>query len=154
MIQRIQTIYLLFGLLGVLFLLTLPVAVFSDDAAEYIIKAIGSYTQTDNKSIHKTETYTAGIILTGFLTAGYLLTIFSYKNRKRQMVLCWILILLVFALSALIILKIDPYQQAELYERRLGIGAFLPTVSIIFTLLARHAIAKDEALVRSADRLR
>lgn len=161
MIQRIQTIWLMFGLLGVLFVLTLPVISFFNTETiegkatqvEHIIKGTGHY-EIIGKEARKVETYTIGIALVGFLTAGYLLCIFSYRNRKRQMALCWVLILLIFGLVALLVVKLQPYQEADIANRQLGIAAFLPTASIIFTLLARRAISRDEALVRSADRLR
>lgn len=161
MIQRIQTIWLMFGLLGVLFVLTLPVLSFTTTEVingkttevEHVIKGIGHYEMTGQKA-EKAETFTIGIALVGFLTAGYLLCIFSYKNRKRQTGLCWVLILLIFGLVALLVIKLQPYQEADMLNRQLGVAAFLPTASIIFTLLARRSIAKDEALVRSADRLR
>ncbi|HYH55985.1 MAG TPA: DUF4293 domain-containing protein [Anseongella sp.] len=161
MIQRIQTIWLMFGLLGVLFVLTLPVLSFSTVTAnnigsaevEHVIKGTGHYERT-GEEVRKTETYTWVIILVGFLTAGYLACIFSYRNRKRQMGLCWMLILFIFGLVAALAMELQPYQDANILNRRLGVSAFLPTASIIFTLLARRAIARDEALVRSADRLR
>ncbi|HEY9561940.1 MAG TPA: DUF4293 domain-containing protein [Anseongella sp.] len=159
MIQRIQTIWLMFGLLGVLFVLTLPAITFTTNAGgvstevTHVIKGTGHYEATGDQ-VQKTETFTIGIALVGFLAAAYLLCIFSFKNRKRQLALCWIIILLIFGLVALLVLKLQPYQDADIHNRQLGISAFLPTVSIICTLLARRAIARDEALVRSADRLR
>lgn len=161
MIQRIQTIWLMFGLLGVLFVLTLPVITFSattiadgkSTEVTHVIKGAGHYEKTGDK-VQKTETYTIGIALTGFLAAAYLLCIFSFRNRKRQMALCWVIILLIFGLVTLLVLKLQPYQGEDIHNRQLGVSAFLPTVSIICTLLARRAISRDEALVRSADRLR
>lgn len=161
MIQRIQTIWLMFGLLGVLFVLTLPIISFTTTTANngntteimHVLKGVGHY-QTIGEEVQKTETYTIGIALVGFLAAAYLLCIFSFKNRKRQMGLCWLIIFLIFGLVALLVIKLQPYQDADVLNRQLGISAFLPTASIICTLLARRAISRDEALVRSADRLR
>lgn len=161
MIQRIQTIWLMFGLLGVLFVLTLPIITFTTTTiadgqiteTTHVIKGLGHY-EAIGDQVKKTESFTLGIALVGFLVAAYLLCIFSFRNRKRQLGLCWTIILLIFGLVAVLLVKIQPYQQVELRNQQLGISAFLPTVSIICTLLARRAIARDEALVRSADRLR
>jgi hypothetical protein len=35
-----------------------------------------------------------------------------------------------------------------------GIGMLIPVLSIVFLVLANKAVKKDEALVKSADRLR
>lgn len=161
MIQRIQTIWLMFGLLGVLFVLTLPIISFSTTATvdgkttevTHVIKGVGHY-EAVGEEVQKTESYPISIALVGALAAAYILCIFSFRNRKRQIGLCWMIILLIFGLVALLVIKIQPFQDADVLNRQLGIAAFLPTVSIICTLLARRAIARDEALVRSADRLR
>src|SRR3546814_10474345 len=81
MIQRIQTIWLMFGLLGVLFVLTLPAITFTTNAGgvstevTHVIKGTGHYEATGDQ-VQKTETFTIGIALVGFLAAAYL-------DRKR-----------------------------------------------------------------------
>ena len=44
--------------------------------------------------------------------------------------------------------------SGEFQNSENGIGLFLPVVSIVLVVLANNAIKKDEALIKSIDRLR
>src|SRR3546814_11913380 len=74
MIQRIQTIWLMFGLLGVLFVLTLQAITFTTNAGgvstevTHVITGTGHSEATGAQS-QKTETCTVGSVQVGFLTA-------------------------------------------------------------------------------------
>ena len=88
-----------------------------------------------------------------FLTALIaLIAIFKFKNRKLQFVLGRIIILInLFLLGILIYLSLTIPGEASSEK---GIGIFIPTVVIVFAVLANKAIKKDEDLVKSVDRLR
>ena len=44
--------------------------------------------------------------------------------------------------------------SGEFQDSQNGIGLFLPVVSVVLLVLANKAIKKDEALIKSIDRLR
>ena len=136
MIQRIQTIYLaivsiLVGVAPLMFALWLD---------------------TDgNKVFAKNETLIAVLFYISTLLA--LTSIFMYKNRQNQFVVNRLNIVLNLFLLGFFI-----YRYLNLYEKILvskkGIGMFIPVLSIVFLVIANRAIKKDEALVKSVDRLR
>ncbi|GHT15187.1 membrane protein [Bacteroidia bacterium] len=79
-----------------------------------------------------------------------LTAIFLFKNRKRQILLGYIILLaLLLDYVAFFVWKFDPAVFAS------GIVTFLiPFVAGVFDFLAIRGIRKDEKLVRSLDRLR
>ena len=81
-----------------------------------------------------------------------LVTIFLYKNRKRQL---WIvrILLLVFILVLVYIFYIQ-WQANNFRDKMAAVIYLITVVSGILASLAIRAIRKDEKLVRSADRLR
>tara|TARA_R110002073_G_scaffold145532_4_gene297686 strand:- start:4226 stop:4654 length:429 start_codon:yes stop_codon:yes gene_type:complete len=81
-----------------------------------------------------------------------IVSIFSFKDRLKQFVLGRVIILInLFLLGVLIYLSLN--LPGEVTSEK-GIGMFIPTVAILFTVLANKAIKKDEDLVKSVDRLR
>ncbi len=96
--------------------------------------------------------------LTILVTLLSLVTLFMFKNRKRQLVLTRILNL---SLTGLIVLlyvysdfRIQTIASGSEYSTTFLLGAYAPLLSIFLVFLAAKAIKKDEELVRSADRLR
>ena len=81
------------------------------------------------------------------------LTIFAYKNRKLQVLLCNIIMTLnvgwyiVYAVFATV-------KVPEEMTFRPALAAAFPLVAIILTLMARRGVVADEKLVRAADRIR
>ena len=90
------------------------------------------------------------------MVISHLFSIFTYKNRKRQKHFCTgnILLYIIFLLGALLLIQLEHqfFQHFDLLEFRLG--ALLPVAGIVFNILAVRGIRKDEALLRSMDRLR
>lgn len=142
MIQRIQSIFLLlasgacFGLLG------LPLAETEQPLAQ------GFFTDADFDILDHWS------LLALFIGAGVLLlaAIFLYKNRPVQMKIALVSILLVVggAIAGGVLLG----QSPAVDQAQPDLGIALPVLAILFSLLARRGINKDEKLVRSADRLR
>lgn len=110
---------------------------------------------TPGSCIHPTYYIAA---LNGVIGLIALITIFLFKNRKRQMLLGNLNMLLIIAMIVLIFYSID--KNAGSIKPGTGlvaaykIGAYLPVFMLIFTFLANRFIKKDEELVRSADRIR
>lgn len=81
------------------------------------------------------------------------LALFSFKNRKRQIVLNTVSIVLnalLISLSVYCLLTLP----GGFYFPKKGIELIFFSLSIIWLLIANHFIGKDERLVKSVDRLR
>ena len=100
------------------------------------------------------ETFPILILVIASLVLA-LVTIFLYKRRIIQFQLVNINVLLNVLLVALVFLL-----YSRIFEKRLHIpstyefGMYIPLISLVFLVLASRAIRKDEALVKSSDRLR
>lgn len=129
MLQRIQTVWIFLAVLGAVFL--------NITAQDFDV--LGAYL-TINAS-------TVILILFGVLS------IFSFKNRKRQILLNNISIIinaLLIGLLAYWLLNLS--GGISIPEK--GIEPIFPLISVICLLLANVYIKKDERLVKSVDRLR
>lgn len=129
MIQRIQSLYLLLAVLlssGLLYVSHLT---------EYAM------------SLESFFSVNYGFYLIPFLT---LITLLFFKKRKIQGVLILLIILFTFFPIVLYVQEIyNGVQASVLYAT---VSVYL--LNIIFLLLARRGIIKDEKLVRSIDRIR
>jgi peptidoglycan/LPS O-acetylase OafA/YrhL len=81
-----------------------------------------------------------------------LFAIFRFKNRKQQVVLGRLNVILNFILFAIILYTY--FEVIKPNDGSLGLATFIPISTVIFTSLANRAIMADEALVRAADRFR
>jgi len=98
-------------------------------------------------------------VFVGCASVMSLVTIFLYKNRKLQITLSKLNLLLYLGVIFVVFYTGD---NALNHIRTLGLegelsyklGAVLPLISVILIFLASRAIKKDEDLVRSADRIR
>ncbi len=134
MIQRVQSIYLLLAAVcnGML-IFFVPLFVV-DDAPKMILSD---------------PTFS---VLTVLSTLVSLFSIFRYLNRQQQVVSGRINIILNFVLFGLMLFMFFNFR--ENHQVVFHGGIFIPVLSVVFISLANRAILKDEALVRSADRLR
>ncbi len=155
MIQRIQTLYLLLAAVLMSLTLFLPLATIWQGGNEIIIKA---WFADGTVGFKAPLPLYLGIILS-VATALPFVTIFLYKKRMTQIRLCVSEIVLLLGSVAFIALYC--YRMcdvlAELMQElnfTLGFAALMPVVAIIPMVLAVRGIAKDEALVRSLDRIR
>ena len=129
MIQRIQSLYLLLAVLlssGLLYVSHLT---------EYAM------------SLESFFSVNYGFYLIPFLT---LITLLFFKKRKIQGVLILLIILFTFFPIVLYVQEIYNGVQASVLYATVSIYL----LNIIFLLLARRGIIKDEKLVRSIDRIR
>ncbi len=146
MIQRVQTLYLLISaiLLGLLFFL--PFAEIAKDGAVYLFNFKGIL--LDGKVVDNSPAISA---LIAMIIAMHGVAIFSYKKRIRQLrlIVFTILLLVVFA-GMFFYFTYFIFTGVHSYK----IGMALPLVAFILDYLAIRAIGKDEALIRSIDRIR
>ena len=140
MIQRRQTLWLLLGTVAAILTFMYPFA-----TGEEIVKG------TSLKQ--RAEVIAGGEFFTLLLTIGniilFLVTLFFFKDRKLQMKLC-LLGLLVSA--GIFILYIA--DMRKLISGTPALWAILPVVTIAAYFLAFRDIRKDEKLVKSLDKLR
>ena len=133
-LQRIQTIYLLF-----VFLIQLAGFIFLPDRLFYT-----------GVSVEINQSYI--LLISNFLLIVVPFgNIFQFRNRKWQFILNRVLLLI--ALGVLLNQCIG-YFNAEISETHQLLVCVAYMLTVIFLSLANKAIQRDEDLVRSADRLR
>lgn len=136
MIQRLQTIWLLLAC----------ACIFAGFRFPY-------FSGTDAKNISD-ATVTASstfLIMVTTIVAGGLafFTIFLYKRRRLQVLLCVLGILLEAWLIYLY------YSQSKTYIKgNLAFTAILQGCAVFFFFIAARAISRDEKIVKESDRLR
>lgn len=158
MIQRIQTVYLILALAfcGIIFFIPLSLALPDTDAGNvYKLDAFGiSYSQ-DQQTIlaENTIALTAALAVASLLI---LIIIFMFKNRSLQIklgrmttVLLLVFVVLIFYYTDYMV-GLNEVETKSVYVT----GTYFPFIIIMLLLLAVRAIKKDDALVKSADRLR
>ena len=152
MIQRIQTLYLLLATAMMSLTLFLPLATIVYGGNELVLKA---FTLSGVESIEGALPVYLGAFL-AVTTALLLVIIFLYKKRLVQIRLCVSTIVLLLGSAGLIGLYC--YRLCDILSGdlvfMLGFASLMPIVAIIPVVLAIRGIARDEALVRSLDRIR
>ena len=136
MIQRLQSVWLLVA--AVLAALTF---IFPFYSGKIIIN--GEFLNLTASS------HPATLILTGALTSGCLIIIFLYKNRKLQLRLT-ILAIVISLLDIIIYVS----QMNKFSHGNLSFAAIIAISIPLFLFLAARGIGKDEKLIKSLDRLR
>lgn len=147
MIQRIQSLYLLISTILSATLLALPFAEIAKDGAVYIFSAKGIV--LDGVVKQSGLLVLIGIALIVLL---HLVSIFSYKSRplqKKLVLFCMISLLGLFGL--LFYYSNFSFESAKVVFQT---GFTFPLIAIIIDYLAIRGINKDEALIRSIDRIR
>ncbi len=132
MIQRVQTLYLLgtFSLLLSMF--------------------FSKFCYTPGSNPIEYTQYTPFLIMLIATTAICFFTIFLYRHRMIQIRLC--------TFNALVLLGFQGWLAYEFFTRPEGVAfsvtALFPAVCAILTVVALRFIARDEAVVRSANSIR
>jgi hypothetical protein len=155
MLQRIQSIYLLAAglVLAALFVFPLVHDVYVDGKG-ITVMVTGIYQNVNGQSTH-TDFFTALTIATALAALAPLPVIFLYKNRKKQINLCYGLMVLFIGHSYWVAQAVkNAVGGAYLNMSNYGIGIILLSLSLLLIVLAQKSIQRDEKLVRSADRLR
>jgi hypothetical protein len=82
-------------------------------------------------------------------------TIFLFKNRKTQLQLVWLGILLSAVVIGLQVYSVEGFKTStNMTQGTYQWGGLLPIAMLIFLILAARGIRKDEKLIKSLDRLR
>jgi dipeptide/tripeptide permease len=136
MLQRIQSVWLFLAGVAIFLSIKLPFYSGTND------KGIASY------QLNGTENLLL-LITTIAIGVVAMVTIFLYANRKLQLRLCLVGIVLE------ILLHFFYYKQIQLFTQGThALTAVLNVIAIVFFVLAARAINKDEKLIKDSDRLR
>ncbi|BDX36652.1 hypothetical protein CYCD_00070 [Tenuifilaceae bacterium CYCD] len=119
---------------------------------KYLFMASGLVSEGVNaESIYKTWPLLALLIV---VFAMPFFTIFLYKRRMVQIRLCILNTVLLLGMQGLLYYYVKAVSKLLPATTNYSLVFIFPLVSAILTFLALRAIAKDEALVRSLERLR
>ncbi len=158
MLQRIQSVFLVVAAICAGLLFVLPLARYQRaDQQQFTLTLTGLVT-ADATEVQDVALKLQPHLLCVLLVVLLLVTVFFFKNRPRQVRLVRFAYLLAVLLAVALWIthtSVQAYleQNGRAGEQLLP-GFFLPFAAIVFGVLAERAIKKDEALVRSADRLR
>lgn len=157
MLQRIQTLFILLAFLLMGSLYFLPLAVVRTENEVFTVMFDGFYKSYSETVFIQTVPL---IILLSVIVAISFVTIFLYKKRVIQMRLNFINLILMLGFAGLSYFYITSFANGKFDDSivtdivHYRIFAAFPFVSAVFTYLGIRAIGKDEALVRSIDRIR
>lgn len=152
MIQRIQTVYLFLALVLVLLTSWLPLGEIASGNTIFLFTTKGiSNTASGELIMNGWPLW----VMATIIALLHLVIIFRYKKRIQQMRMTTFSILLLIGFAVLNIFFMRSAvgrlpEAASVYKLPLC----FPLVAIIFDYLAIKAIGRDEALVRSVDRIR
>lgn len=147
MLQRIQSVYLLISVIltGFLFKLELAELIASNEI--YTFVAAG---------IYKGETQIFSgmplLVMLGLIVLLHLVIIFSFRKRILQMRITVFTIVVLLGLFGLILFF--AYTGFDGAKIAFKIPVAFPLAAAILDFLAIRAIGKDEALIRSLNRIR
>lgn len=155
MLQRVQTVWLFFATAAIFSLFLFPyLQVINPDGTSKVVKVTGVYQSMDGVIV-QTEPFLALTILTVLLGLIPFLTIFIFKNRKRQIILCYTCIAGILGFSFWMVQTAKAVLgNITLQTENYGLGVILPSLAVLFVILALRGIRNDEKLIKSADRLR
>lgn len=118
------------------------------------IKASGVYENIDGRIV-QTQPFLLLTIATVILGIIPFIVIFFYRNRKKQITICYLTILAILGYSFWLVKAAKQAADGIVLEAdNYGIGLILPSLAILFIILAIRGIRNDEKLIKSADRLR
>lgn len=153
MIQRIQSIYLVLAGLFPAFTLFVPIVAFSNASLAFTMSGAGYEGIAQVAEMHGRHPYGLLFFAACSIVVS-LLSIFAFKNRKKQMKqvkwgvwinVLWYVTFVVYAFSV---------KSRTSTDLSFEFGCLFPFFSILMQVLAKHAIKRDENLVRAADRIR
>ncbi|MCH5243328.1 MAG: DUF4293 domain-containing protein [Lentimicrobiaceae bacterium] len=170
MIQRIQSVFLALAMLLVCLLFYFVLCDFhfpNGEIAEMKMNGfIGPYQYLNNQVVSSSR-FPLLLVLSAGLFILLAVTLFSYRNRPRQLRLCTIAFFINIILLGFLFLGPDMLSTKLSMALDLGLdkqaarkmvhyqwATFFPFASLLCINFAARRIKKDEALVRSAERLR
>ena len=156
MLQRIQTLYLFIVVIAMSLTLFLPsMKAISPEEIDYALSTLRGLYPIEKGGFHLNGVTMWLAITNIVIILISLFTIFMYKWRVIQMRFSsFNMVLLIGYYAIFFFTRYVILQQNPMTSSTFSWPIILPLISAILTYLALRAIAKDEALVRSLDRLR
>ena len=155
MLQRVQSIYLLLSSLALYALFLFPFAhnVYIGGKPSSVM-ITGIFQDVNGQQTH-TQYFVALTVAATIIGLIPLIIIFLYRDRKQQIVLCYIAVLVIIGYGFWMAQAVKNVMGGiQLDTHNWGIGLFMTAISLLFLVMAIKAIQRDEKLVKSADRLR
>jgi hypothetical protein len=164
MIQRIQSLFLLGAaiLQGLLFWVGLANLTGFEATYKFSLTGLTQSTKEGVVSIPGLNPLWM-ILLNAAIILFTFYIIMQYKKRMMQVKLCGLNILLLAGLLTLMVFSMDTAKaivnektaaDGQAPEIMYGLGLLIPVISMVLSFMAIRGIRKDEALVRSAERIR
>jgi len=152
MIQRIQSLYLLgsFVLIGMMFFFPLANLSTAEQSYEFLYRGIPAITEGAPAIF---MAYPVVILLSIILLLS-LITIFLFKKRMLQIRLCIFNMICMLGAMGLIYYSISSQAKTLSAITDYSLINAFPLVALVLTYLALRNIGKDEAMIRSMDRIR
>lgn len=158
MIQRVQTIYLILAFLAGVATFFLPFAHYLSGDVKMGEFAMFGVFNVQSDTLEMTNPYPFPTYVFGILISIIpLIAVFLYKKRPAQMKITRFGFLVNLGFVVYLFFAIDKVNEvafdstAEVLHHT---GFYLPIAAMVFLFLAVRGIKKDEALVRSLDRIR
>ena len=143
-LQRIQTLYLLLAAILMSIFTFMPVIGLINDGGNFLVGAV-----TTNGVNQQSWVL---LILDVVVVLLSLITIFKYKNLKKQITFCSVLLLLVIALLATIgvMMLMQKGQSIAVVQWTIA----FPFVSMVLVMLARGGMKHDKKVLSDSERIR
>lgn len=155
MIQRIQTVYLLLVvILSSLTVFMTSVTFVPSDIDLQISYELKQMNLVGVNDVYSNITTWVSFILSALIPIIALVTIFLYKKRMMQISFTVANIILMVGYYVLLAITVWSISDALNADWHLHFSVIFPLISIVLSYLALRGVMKDEALVRSLDRLR
>lgn len=141
MIQRIQSVWLL-------------LAAITAFITYLTVLYIGKLTDGTERPFLLANDFLLVIFIMALAVLSFI-TIFLFKNRKLQLQMTILTLVLTLAYIFVQYLRIEQFKTDNLIQTgSYQIAALLPILTVVFLIMAARGIRKDEKLVKSLDRLR
>ena len=159
MLQRIQSLYLLFAAM-------ISIAVYFTPLSERLseegsgntarLYIDGVHIEGQQEGDTQRQANFIPLILDLLILAAVLYIIFLYRNRQAQIRLCMMTLLICCTYLVVIFYFSDKLPNGEGHgsDVRYLTGTYLAALQAFLILLAQRSIRTDEQLVRAADRIR
>ena len=152
MIQRKQTLFLIFSILIMVGYLFSPVIRLEGGSSVPV--DVWAYTVTKNVGFPVIGHYFVYMCMDAAIVAIVinLITIFLYNYRKVQLAFCWLGIIPAVFAFCWVYYRWSTVEMRE--DQIFYYGNISPWVAVVFMLLAWYYIKRDEELVQESNRLR
>ena len=158
MIQRVQTIYLVLASLSGIMTLILPFAYFLEADIELGEFGVFGLLNVQSNIFELRDPFKIpSWIFSVLAVVPSASAIFLYKNRSTQLKVTRLAMLLNLAFIVYLAFSIESIK-GQLYGDSVSVlyysGFYMPVIALPFLFLAIRGIKKDDALVKSLDRIR